>query len=277
MNLFTPNLQFTLNASPAGAPSTQFPLTEIVRPGSYMNVANDGDSLQTNVTLNQDLSNISVVYITKNTMAVREAFINFYDAGNELAGSVQFFGTVESGDRRLGAGTADFSLNRRFTNNHYGTEKWEVVAASMGSPAQANKYSLISVGGVDSGNGTGNGTATTTPFPDTTNLPIHIGWPGSSSYTGNNSFDVAMVRIYKRILTLAQTHDIYDHWVDNNEAYYTNNSESVPTHADGAVDYTTDLFAEWDFAKMPAGVLQTTQGSVGLVTASLTGNAVVTV
>ena len=259
----------------ASGASGQFPLTEIVSPGSYMNVANDGDSLQTNVTLNQDLSNTTVVYITKNTMAVREAFINFYDAGNELAGSVQFFGTLESGERRHGVATADFATNRRTTNNQYGTEKWEVVAASMGSPAQPNQYDLISIGGVDN-SGSGNGTDVSTPFPDTTNLPIHIGWPGSSSYTGNNSFDVAMVRIYKRILTIAQTHDIYDHWVDNNEVYYTNNSESVPTHADGAVDYTTDLFAEWDFAKMPAGVLQTTQGSVGLVTASLNGNAIVT-
>lgn len=258
------------------ASNLQFP-AEIVNPGAYMSLSTNGDSLKTNLTLGTTLSNMSVVYITKtDTVDTRENFITFYNASDEFAGSVAFAGYRESLDRRFGVTTVDGTYNRRTTNNHYGSNTWEVVAASMDALPQANNYDLIGVGGVNTGNGTGNGAGATTTFPDTTNLPIHIGWPGSSSSNVNGTFDVAMVRIYKRILTITEFHDIFDHWVDNNEIYYTNNSESVPAHADGAADYTTDLYAEWDFSKMPTGVLQTTQGSAGLVVGSLTGGAVVT-
>lgn len=279
MNLFTPNLQFTLNASS---------LTGPVSPGAFLKTFADGDGLDTGVnfvpgTALLRLHRSSFVFVVRPQANLEyQPFVTLY-TGN--TGTTQCIGkTADNGSTSHRYGPFEGDLNPYYGHNvapsaggdesaTYGD--WLMIAGGfVGS--QYKNWSISKINGLDpSGNRGGNGAYSFDLAVEGSD--IHLGYP--TTFGGNNAFELAMVRIYNSptaTLTDEQSTQIWDHWASNNLAYYNNNSQTLPSYNADVEDYTTDLLAEWDFAKMPAGVLQTTAGSVGTVTGSLSGNAVVT-
>lgn len=264
-------------------------LTGPVSPGAYLQTFADGDGVDTGVNFvsgftSDRLNRSSFVFVVRpQASAPNQPFVTFYTGDNT---SSQGIGKVQdngSSSHRYGAFEAD--LSPFYGHNvapgaggegsaTYGD--WLMIAGGF----TGNYYDdwLISkINGLDPSTNRG-GTSAATTLQGVENSPIHLGWP-TGTFGGNNAFELAMVRIYSSptaTLTDAQSVQIWDHWASNNLAYYENNSQTLPSYNEGVEDYTTDLFAEWDFAKMPAGILQTTAGSVGTVTGSLSGGAIIT-
>ena len=284
MNLFTPNLQFTLNASGTAG---------LANPGAFLQTFADGDSLQTNVTFAPGtaglrLNHSSFVFVVRPTANFEyQPFFTLYTgatASTQCIGKTQDNGSTNhrygifEGDKDPYYGHNVAPSSGSGGNAAYGD--WLMIAGGFGaSPQTYGQWAISKINGEDpSGNKGGTNSSTTI---DTTveGSDIYLGWQ-TASFSGNNIFELAMARVYNSStasLTDEQSVQIWDHWASNNQAYFENNSQTSESYNEDVEDYTTDLLAEWDFAKMPTGVLQTTAGSVGTVIGSLTGGAVVTV
>jgi len=280
MNLFTPNLQFTLNASS---------LTGPVSPGAFLQTFADGDGLDTGVnfvpgTAGLRLNRSSFVFVVRPQSNLEyQPFVTLYTGATA---STQCIGKVQdNGDTNHRYGNFEGDLNPYYGHNvapsapadgsaTYGD--WLMIAGGF-SGALYSSWLISKINGLDPSSNRGGSNSGTSHDLTVEGSDIHLGYP--TTFGGNNAFELAMVRIYNSPtarLTDEQSTQIWDHWASNNLAYYNNNSQTLPSYNEDVEDYTTDLLAEWDFAKMPAGVLQTTAGSVGTVTGSLSGNAVVT-
>ena len=284
MNLFTPNLQFTLNASGPTGP---------VSPGAFLKTFANGDSLQTNVTYSMSLPagnklrHASFVFVTRPASGglPYQPYITLYDQLGNITDTDCIGKVLDNGDDQLtsyqyGVFEADlvpYQGKRAQTDADYGD--WSMFATGFDGVTYQD-FDLIKINGLDPTSNGGTGSSNTTSInAEAETADIHLGWP-TGTFSGNNAFELAMVRIYNSPtarLTDAQAVQVWDHWASNNAAYYENNGQALPSYNSCVEDYTTDRLAEWGFAKMPAGVVQTTAGSVGTVVGSLTGGAVVTV
>lgn len=236
--------------------------------GSYLSISSAGDALNCNLTTGFPTDGMSIVVVVRAGPSIFQPFVYFDNSGSLT--SSQAFG-MTNGVLRLGLFEAD--RNPHFSRNltSAASGNWVMWAVAING-AQYNDLNVRTKDGATGGTSGSSGSNSTTNVNNVSNYTVHLGSP-NTSFTGNNSFDIAFARIYDGLLTSAQGTQIWDHWAQRNAALYTANGQPSPTFTSGRADILTGLHAEWDFAKMRSNTLQTTQGNAGSVTASLVGSA----
>ena len=235
--------------------------------GAYVSLSANGDALNCNLTTGFAANGMSVVLVVRPSGGLNTAFM-YFDSGS--ASSSQCYGPSTSNDR-VGMFEADLYPAR---GNAWGASyanEWVMVSATWAGSRYVD-HDVIGVNGNTSDISGSNGSNAASDIDDISNFGIYLGSP-DASFAGNNNFDIAFARIYQSQLTASQTTQIWDHWAERNGALFTANGQSAPSFTSGRADVLTALHAEWDFAKMPANSLQTTQGNAGSVAASLVGSA----
>jgi len=262
--------------------------SSLPNPGAFLKTFANGDGLNTNVQFTQPggqairLRHSSFVFVVRPTASLQyQPYVTLYTG--ITSSSVGIGKVQDNGSSSHRYGVLEGDLSPFWGHNIVGGQStttygdWMMITGGSDGTAY-NDWEISKVDGVDPSTNKGGSSGSTTVGSQVEGSDIHLGWP-TGTFSGNNVFELAMVRIYNSEtarLTDEQSVQIWDHWASNNLAYYENNSQALPSYNAGIEDYTTDLLAEWDFAKMPAGVLQTTAGSVGTVTGSLSGGAIVT-